>query len=59
MLAVISGLSLGICLVLVIYTFILKRSDDSGVMYSYDSDNRLQSILPMNKNTQVVKLKEV
>ena len=49
------GLALGLVLGLTLM-MVLKNQEPSagaGVMYTYDEDNRLKSMTPMNKNIQV------
>lgn len=55
--ATVAALALGISIVLVIYTF-TKKSEETGVTYTYDDQNRLQAIEPSN-STRFVKLKPV
>jgi hypothetical protein len=55
--ATIAALALGIGIVLVIYTF-TKKSEETGVTYTYDDQNRLQSIEP-SSSTRFVTLKPV
>jgi len=55
------GLALGVVLGLTVM-MLLKNNEsqtNSGVMYTYDKDNRLQSMVPVNKNVELVTLKEV
>lgn len=48
--ATISGIALGIGLILVIYLFVHNNQQESGMTYVYDDKDRLQSIIPMNKS---------
>jgi len=57
--ACIAGIALALGAVAVIlYLMNRTTSTNTGVMYTYDEDNRLQSIMPLNQNTQFVRLKK-
>lgn len=51
------GVVLGVTLMLVFKNN--ENTANSGVMYTYDENNRLKSMVPVNENIQLVKLKEV
>lgn len=55
--ATIAGIALGIGIILAIVILKNKEDNTTGVMYSYDDQNRLQSIVPAN--AQFVKLKPI
>lgn len=52
--ATIAGIALGIGVILAI-VIMKNKEDTTGALYSYDEQNRLQSILPAN--AQFVKLR--
>ena len=52
------GIAIGFALGIVIMLVWKNNTDASGgVMYTYDKDNRLQAMMPMNKNVQMITLK--
>jgi len=57
--ACIAGIALALGAVAVaLYLFNKNTSTNAGVMYTYDEENRVQSILPFNQNAQFVRLKK-
>lgn len=54
--ALVAGLALGLSII-ALFLF-LKKNDSGGVLYTYDDNNRLQSIMPLNQKTQFMHLKQ-
>jgi len=53
------GLALGVVLGVTLMLVFKKADTNAGVMYTYDEENRLKSMVPTNENIQLVTLKAV
>jgi len=57
--ACIAGLALGIGIMAVVLFMLKNNTTEPGIMYTYDNQNRLQSIVPLNQKSQFVRLEKV